>query len=32
VAVDTGYIKPEEENKILRFRDDPSDEGWMKEE
>ena len=32
VAVDTGYIKPEDKNKILRFRDDPSDERWMKEE
>ena len=32
VAVDTGYIKPDDKNKILRFRDDPSDERWMKEE
>lgn len=32
VAVDSGYIKPEDKNKILRFRDNPSDERWMKEE
>jgi orotate phosphoribosyltransferase len=32
VAVDTGYIKPDDKNKILRFRDDPSDERWMKED
>jgi orotate phosphoribosyltransferase len=30
VAVETGYIKPEDEAKILAFRDDPSDESWMK--
>lgn len=32
VAVETGYIKPEDKNKILRFRDNPQDESWMKEE
>jgi orotate phosphoribosyltransferase len=32
VAADTGYIAPEDKEKILRFRNDPSDEGWMKEE
>jgi orotate phosphoribosyltransferase len=32
VAANTGYIKPDDKNKILRFRDNPSDTGWMKEE
>ncbi len=32
VAAETGYIKPEDKNRILRFRDNPSDTGWMKEE
>ena len=32
VAAETGYIKPEDKVKILRFRDNPSDTGWMKEE
>ena len=31
VAADTGYIKPEDKQKILRFRDNPQDEGWIKE-
>ena len=31
VAAETGYIKPEEIQKILRFRDNPQDEGWIKE-
>ncbi len=32
VAADTGYIKAEDKEKILKFRDNPSDEGWMKGE
>ena len=31
VAAETGYIKPEDVNRILRFRDNPQDEGWIKE-
>ena len=30
VAADTGYIKAEAKEKILKFRDNPSDESWMK--
>lgn len=30
VAVQDGYIKEEDEIKLLKFRDDPSDESWMK--
>lgn len=30
VAADTGYIKAGDKDKILKFRDNPSDEGWMK--
>lgn len=30
VAADTGYIKAEDKERILQFRDNPSDEGWMK--
>lgn len=30
VAADTGYIKDGDKDKILKFRDNPSDEGWMK--
>lgn len=30
VAVDEGYIKKEDRIKLLRFRDNPSDESWMK--
>lgn len=30
VAADTGYIKAEDKERILKFRDNPSDEGWMK--
>ena len=30
VAVDEGYIKPESKPAILAFRDDPSDESWIK--
>ena len=29
VAVANGYIEKEEEAKLLRFRDNPSDESWM---
>ena len=32
VALETGYIQPGDKNKILNFRDNPSDESWMKEE
>lgn len=30
VAEETGYIKPGVRDKLLRFRDDPGDESWMK--
>ena len=30
VAAETGYIKEEDVAKLLAFRDDPSDESWMK--
>ena len=30
VAADTGYIKASDKERILKFRDNPSDEGWMK--
>lgn len=29
VAVENGYIKQEQKVKLLKFRDDPSDESWM---
>ena len=29
VAVDEGYIKPEDEARLLAFRANPSDESWM---
>lgn len=29
VAVDEGYIRPEDKDRLLRFRDNPSDESWM---
>lgn len=29
-AVEKGYIRPGDRERLLRFRDDPSDEGWMK--
>lgn len=29
VAADTGYIRPEDRERLLRFRDNPSDESWM---
>lgn len=28
IASDEGYITPEDEKRILKFRDDPSDESW----
>ena len=31
VAVETGYIKAEDKIKIINFRNNPSDESWMKE-
>ena len=30
VAADTGYIKAEDKERILKIRDNPSQEGWMK--
>lgn len=30
VAVQEGYIKEEDREKLLKFRDNPSDESWMK--
>ncbi|MBR6444387.1 MAG: orotate phosphoribosyltransferase [Firmicutes bacterium] len=30
VAVEEGYIHPEDKARLLKFRDDPSDESWMK--
>ena len=30
VAADTGYIKSEDKERIIKFRNNPSDEGWMK--
>ncbi|MBR2512014.1 MAG: orotate phosphoribosyltransferase [Firmicutes bacterium] len=30
VAVEDGYICPEDKDRLLKFRDDPSDESWMK--
>lgn len=30
VAAETGYIKEEAKKKILKFRDNPGDESWMK--
>ena len=29
IAVGEGYIKPEDEARLLRFRDNPSDESWI---
>ncbi len=31
VAVEEGYIKDTDESRLLKFRDDPSDESWIKE-
>ena len=30
VAAAKGYIRPEDKERLLRFRDNPSDESWMK--
>ena len=30
VAAETGYIRPEDKERLLRFRDNPSDESWMR--
>ena len=30
VAAEEGYIKPEDRERLLRFRDNPSDESWMR--
>ena len=30
VAAESGYIKAEDKERILKFRDNPSDESWMK--
>jgi len=29
VAAEEGYIKPEDKARLLKFRDNPSDESWM---
>ena len=29
VAVDENYIRPEDEKRLLAFRDNPSDESWI---
>ena len=29
VAADEGYIEPGDKARLLRFRDNPSDESWM---
>lgn len=30
VAADEGYVRPEDKARLLQFRDNPSDESWMK--
>lgn len=30
VAAETGYIKAEDEERLMKFRDNPSDESWIK--
>lgn len=30
VAAEEGYIKKEDVERLIAFRDNPSDEGWMK--
>ena len=32
VAAETGYIAPEDVGRLLAFRDNPSDEGWMRKQ
>ena len=29
VAAETGYIKPEDKERLIRFRNNPSDESWI---
>ena len=29
VAAETGYIKPEDVARLMKFRDNPSDESWI---
>ncbi len=29
VAAEEGYIRPEDKERLLKFRDNPSDESWM---
>ena len=29
VAAEQGYIKPEDVDRLLKFRDNPSDESWI---
>ena len=31
VAAEEGYIKPEDIDRLIAFRNDPSDESWIKE-
>lgn len=31
VAVENGYIKPEDKNRLIKFRNNPSDESWIGE-
>ena len=30
VAAEEGYIKPEDKERLIKFRNNPSDESWMK--
>ncbi|MBF1182501.1 MAG: orotate phosphoribosyltransferase, partial [[Eubacterium] sulci] len=30
VAVDESYIRPEDRERLIAFRNNPSDEGWIK--
>ena len=30
VAAETGYIKPEDKARLIAFRNNPSDESWIK--
>ena len=29
VAAETGYIKPEDKERLIKFRNNPSDESWI---
>ena len=31
VAAEQGYIKPEDKEKLIKFRNNPSDESWIGE-